>query len=136
MGEIKQVKKAAIIAMLGAPILFMIYWTTFYWIAYYGFSGDFWAAASYFAPGGSGFGTWAGWPFGAVMPMPSFMLVFLNSNVSYSVIASLGFSRLPPTRAVWEWLSDLYETSSLTHSIGFCQHGSPERAGEALLGRL
>lgn len=92
MGEVKQVQKAALIAMLGAPILFMVYWTSFYWIAYYGFTGEFWAAASYFAPGGSGYGTWAGWPFGAVMPMPTFMLVFLNPNVAYSVIASLGFA--------------------------------------------
>jgi amino acid transporter len=91
MGEIKQVRKSAIIAMLGAPILQMIYWVSFYAIAYYGFGGDFWAAASYFATGGAGYGTWSGWPFGAVMPMPNFLLVFLNPNVAYSVVASLGF---------------------------------------------
>ncbi|HUK27932.1 MAG TPA: APC family permease [Candidatus Acidoferrales bacterium] len=92
IGEIKDVKKSAILAMLGALVLFFIYWEIFYSSAYFGFSGDFWAAASYFAPGGSGSGTWNGWPFGAVMPMPNLMLVFLNSNVWYSVLASLGFA--------------------------------------------
>lgn len=92
MGEIKQVRKSAILAMLGALVLFLIYWTAFYSTAYAGFSGEFWAAVAYFAPGGAGAGTWEGWPFGAVMPMPNFMLAYLNPNVAYAVVASLGFA--------------------------------------------
>ena len=92
IGEIKDVKKSALLAMLGALVLFLVYWEVFYSTAYLGFSGEFWAAASYFAPGGSGSGTWQGWPFGSVMPMPNLMLVFLNSNVWYSIIVSLCFA--------------------------------------------
>ena len=92
IGEIKEIKKSALLAMLGAPVLFMIYWVTFYSTAYYGFSGDFWAAISYFAPGGSGSGTWAGYPFGSIMPMPNLMLVYLNPNVWFSIVTSIGFA--------------------------------------------
>jgi amino acid transporter len=93
IGEIKNVRKSAILAMLGALTLFLVYWWIDYYLDYYGFSGDFWAAASYFAPGGSGSGTWSGWPFGtAVMPMPNLMLAYLNPNVWFAVISSLGFA--------------------------------------------
>jgi len=92
MGEVKEVRKSAIVAMLGALVLFLVYWSIFYSLAYYGFSGDFWAAAAYFGPAGAGAGTWEGWPFGAVMPMPNFMLVYLNPNVAYSVVASFSFA--------------------------------------------
>jgi amino acid transporter len=91
MGEIKEVRKSAILAMLGALVLFLIFWVSFYSIAYYAFSGEFWAAAAYFAPGGAGMGSSTAWPF-ASMPMPFFMLVYLNPNVAYSVIASLMFA--------------------------------------------
>jgi len=92
IGEIKDVRKSAILAMLGALVLFFVYWEIFYSTAYLGFSGDFWAAAAYFAPGGSGSGTWNGWPLGSVMPMPNLMLVYLNPNVWFSIITSLGFA--------------------------------------------
>ncbi|MEM2842874.1 MAG: APC family permease [Candidatus Bathyarchaeia archaeon] len=116
MGEVKEVRKSAIIAMLGALILFMTYWAIFYNIAYIGFSGDFWAAAAYFAPGGAGAGTWEGWPFGSVMPMPNFMLVYLNPNVAYAVISSIGFflctyascmgMAFGPVRNIFAWAFD------------------------------
>jgi len=87
MGEVKEIRKAAIAAMLGALILLFIFWELFYSLAYYGFSGEFWAAASYFAPGGAGFGTWQGWPLGTIMPVPSFMLVYANPNAGYAVLS-------------------------------------------------
>jgi len=92
MGEIKQVRKTAILAMLGALVLFLLYWEVFYSMSYYGFTGEFWAAAAYFAPAGAGSGTFAGWPFGSVMPMPNLMLVYANPNVIFAVLASLGFA--------------------------------------------
>jgi amino acid transporter len=91
MGEIKNVRKSAILAMLGALVLFLAFWAIFYFLAYWGFSGEFWAAAAYFAPGGAGAGTWEGWPF-TIMPMPNFMLVYLNPNVAFSVVVSLMFA--------------------------------------------
>jgi amino acid transporter len=42
IGEIKDVKKSAILAMLGALALFMVYWFVFYSTAYFGFSSQFW----------------------------------------------------------------------------------------------
>jgi amino acid transporter len=90
MGEIKEVKKSALLAMLGALILFLVFWTISYSTFYWAFGGDFWAAASYFAPGGGGYGN-AVWPF-PNMPMPFFMLTFLNPNVAYAVIGSLCFA--------------------------------------------
>jgi amino acid transporter len=93
MGEIKEVRKSAILAMLGALVLFLIYWEVFYSVAYYGFGRDFWAAMAYFAPAGAGAGTWEGWPFRAYsfIPMPQFLLVYLNPNVAYSVVCSVCF---------------------------------------------
>jgi amino acid transporter len=91
MGEMKEVKKSSILAMIGALLLFLLFWEIFYSTAYWGFSGDFWAAAAYFAPGGAGFGTSDVWPFGSVMPMPNLMLVYLNSNPWYAIVSSLGF---------------------------------------------
>jgi len=82
MGEVKEVKKSSILAMLGALVLFLIYWVIFYSIAYWGFGGHFWAAIAYFVNTfgavGAGAGTWEGWPFGNVFTAPNFMLVFLN----------------------------------------------------------
>ncbi len=90
MGEIKEVKKSAILAMLGALILFLVFWEISYSMFYYGFTGEFWSAASYFAPGGAGYGSEV-WPF-PNMPMPFFMLVYLNPNVMYAVFVSLMFA--------------------------------------------
>ncbi len=45
MGEIKEVKKSALLAMLGALVLFLVFWTISYSTFYWAFGGDFWAAS-------------------------------------------------------------------------------------------
>ena len=87
MGEIKDVRKSSILAMLGALILFLLFWTISYSLFYYAFTGEFWSAAAY----ATMYGGVTAWPF-TNMPMPFFMLVYLNPNVAYAVIGSLMFA--------------------------------------------
>jgi len=90
MGEVKEVRKSAIIAMLVPLLVFLCLWETLYQLCYYGFSGDFWAAAGYYMPGGLGSGT--GPALFSIIPMPNFMLVFINPNSAFAVVCSLMFA--------------------------------------------
>jgi amino acid transporter len=86
MGEIKDVRKSAILAMLGALVLFLVFWVISYYLFYWAFTGEFWSAVAYATMYGS-----EAWPFTNV-PMPFFMLVYLNPNVGYAVFVSLMFA--------------------------------------------
>jgi len=90
MGEVKEIKKSAIVAMIAPLLIFMCLWEVLYQICYYGFSGAWWAAAGWFAPGGLGNANVPSAVFN-IIPMPNFMLVFINPNPMYSYVASLMF---------------------------------------------
>ena len=93
MGEVKEIRKSALIGMLAPPLVFLVLWEALFQLSYSGFSGEFWAAAGYFAPGGVGAGT-APDPSGlfSVIPMPNFMLVFINPNATFAILCSLMFA--------------------------------------------
>jgi hypothetical protein len=51
MGEIKEVRKSAFIAIIGALLLLLVLWTITYSAYYYAFTPQFWDAVAAFAPG-------------------------------------------------------------------------------------
>ena len=90
MGEVKEIRKSAILAMVAPLLVFLALWEILYQLAYSGFGGEFWAAAGYFAPGGLGNANAPSAVF-SIIPMPNFMLVFINSNPAFSYLTSLMF---------------------------------------------
>jgi amino acid transporter len=91
MGEIKEIRKSAILANLGCLVMYLVFWYAFYSLAYYGMSPQFWEAAAFFGPGGAGMGTSGAWTFEGAMPTANFLLVFSNSNAAFAVISSICF---------------------------------------------
>jgi amino acid transporter len=90
MGEVKEIRKSALLGMLLPCLAYLLLWEIFFQFAYAGFSGAFWGAAGYFAPGGVGAGTGPTAVF-SVIPMANFMLAFINPNVGFAVLCSLCF---------------------------------------------
>jgi amino acid transporter len=110
-GEIKNVQKSQIVAVVGGAIIFSAIMWVCYQAIYYGMGKDFFGAISYLYMSGSSNYTL---PF--VAPFPMFLMPFMTSNIILISLVGLGFAVAPLaaglayifliTRNVFAWSFD------------------------------